>query len=98
MIDAAEIRQSKDLKPEVRADPDRVMVAIVTYKNPSDLCTCLSALSKANATNFAVSVCENGGLASFKALIAAVADVVEFDTSAPETADFRVVEARSGRL
>src|SRR6516165_1519385 len=98
MIDAAEIRQSNNLRPEVQADPDNVMVAIVTYKNPNDLCTCLSALSKAKAENFVVSVCENGGLASFRALIAAVADVVEFDTADPVTVDFRIVEARGGRL
>jgi N-acetylglucosaminyl-diphospho-decaprenol L-rhamnosyltransferase len=98
MMDVAKIRTPRDLLSEVKDDYNHVMVAIVSYKNPDDVCTCLSALSRAKAKNFVISVCENGGLTSFRSLIKALDDIVEFDSSQPGIVDFRVAEARAGRL
>lgn len=45
-----------------------VAVAIVSFRNPSDVADCLAALGESRHTDFEVVVCENGGPAAFEAL------------------------------
>ncbi|MEH2510510.1 N-acetylglucosaminyl-diphospho-decaprenol L-rhamnosyltransferase [Nitrobacteraceae bacterium AZCC 1564] len=45
-------------------------VLIVGFRNPSDICNCLTALSKASAeAQFDIFICENGGAAAYRNLI-----------------------------
>lgn len=45
-------------------------VLIVGFRNSSDICNCLTALSKASAeSQFDIFICENGGIAAYRNLI-----------------------------
>lgn len=49
-----------------------VKIVIVTYRNPEDVVACLGSLAEMNHTNFAVHICENGGMAAQTELAAAL--------------------------
>ena len=52
----------------------RVVVLIVSFHNPDDVCACLTALSRATVQpSFDVFICENGGSESFNKLCMALA-------------------------
>lgn len=75
-----------------------VVIAIVGYRNAGDVRTCLAALSNSTAKNFQISICENGGPASYRALREALGGVVDFTDPPPTRIDERVAEACSGSL
>jgi N-acetylglucosaminyl-diphospho-decaprenol L-rhamnosyltransferase len=51
----------------------RIAILLVSYKNPGDVCACLTALSTATPNPpFEVFICENGGVTAFKELTAAL--------------------------
>ena len=58
-------------------DADPVVIAIVGYRNAGDIRTCLSALAQLTEKNFIVSICENGGLQSYQALVEALGGLVD---------------------
>ncbi|WP_311985887.1 glycosyltransferase family 2 protein [Bradyrhizobium canariense] len=59
----------------IDADPVRVAVLIVSFRNPQDVRACLAALSRSTeAPGFDVFVCENGGYASFQELCEILTD------------------------
>jgi N-acetylglucosaminyl-diphospho-decaprenol L-rhamnosyltransferase len=51
------------------ATDEHVAVAIVGFRNPDDVATCLTALSRSTYPDFSVFVCENGGDAAFATLV-----------------------------
>jgi GT2 family glycosyltransferase len=53
-----------------------VAVAVVGFRNASDIVACLNALSRSEHADFEVVICENGGPASFAALTAAIPSVL----------------------
>src|SRR5688572_6235553 len=55
------------------------VIVVVGYRNAGDIRSCLMALSRSTETEFSVSVCENGGVNSFTALVSAIEDIVEAD-------------------
>ncbi len=55
----------------------RVAILIVGFRNPQDVCACLTALSHLTAEpEFEVFVCENGGIKSFIRLVDALTDAL----------------------
>ncbi len=77
---------------------DPILIAIVGYKNADDVRTCLAALANSTAKDFHISICENGGPASYRVLREALGGLVDFTGSTPELREERVAEACSGRL
>jgi N-acetylglucosaminyl-diphospho-decaprenol L-rhamnosyltransferase len=77
---------------------DPVVVAIVGYRNAGDVRACLAALANSTAKDFHVSICENGGPTSYRALLEALGGLVDFTDPPPERVNERVVEACSARL
>jgi N-acetylglucosaminyl-diphospho-decaprenol L-rhamnosyltransferase len=49
-----------------------VCVAIVGFRNPGDITSCLRALARSTHPDFEVVICENGGKAAYEALTAAI--------------------------
>jgi N-acetylglucosaminyl-diphospho-decaprenol L-rhamnosyltransferase len=49
-----------------------VCVAIVGYRNPNDIVSCLKALDRCTYDDFDVVICENGGCAAYQELIAVI--------------------------
>ena len=98
MIDLITTYPPNDILPRESRDWEPVVIAIVGYRNPDDVRTCLSALARATKNNFLVSICENGGRTSYLALIEKLDGLVEFVGAAPQLLDVRVVEACAGRL
>jgi N-acetylglucosaminyl-diphospho-decaprenol L-rhamnosyltransferase len=49
-----------------------VCVAIVGFRNTTDIVECLKALDRSDHNQFEVVICENGGLAAYKALISVI--------------------------
>jgi N-acetylglucosaminyl-diphospho-decaprenol L-rhamnosyltransferase len=77
---------------------DPVIIAIVGYRNAADVRACLAALANSTAKDFQISICENGGPASYRALREALGGLVDFTDPPPARIDERVAEACSGRL
>jgi N-acetylglucosaminyl-diphospho-decaprenol L-rhamnosyltransferase len=75
-----------------------VVIAIVGYHNAGDVRACLAALARSTAKDFHISICENGGPASYRALKEALGGVVDFSGPAPARIEERVAEACSGSL
>jgi N-acetylglucosaminyl-diphospho-decaprenol L-rhamnosyltransferase len=73
-----------------------VAIAIVGYRNAGDVRCCLAALAASTEKNFTVSICENGGPAAYKDLIAGLKGLVDFEGAL--AADQNVCEARAGKL
>ena len=55
----------------------KVLIAMVGFKNPSDIVNCLRSLSNSQHVNFVVSVCENGGRAAYLDLVEALRDIAD---------------------
>ena len=55
----------------------KVLIAMVGFKNPSDIVNCLRSLSNSQHANFVVSICENGGASAFSALLEALKDITD---------------------
>jgi N-acetylglucosaminyl-diphospho-decaprenol L-rhamnosyltransferase len=49
-----------------------VCVAIVGFRNSKDITSCLKALDRSTYVDFEVVICENGGVAAYESLIAAI--------------------------
>lgn len=79
-------------------DRGSVVIAIVGYSNAEDVRLCLSALVTSEEKDFLVSICENGGSISFKNLLTALSELVDFTDAEFETIDERISLTRRGRL
>jgi N-acetylglucosaminyl-diphospho-decaprenol L-rhamnosyltransferase len=90
--------KTESRSPRKAREQEPVVIAIVGYKNAEDLRLCLTALAASKEKNFIVSICENGGPASYRALKEALGGLVDFNDSPPALVDERVTEACSGRL
>lgn len=73
-----------------------VVVSIVGFRNPGDVERCLAALARSTHTDFSVHLCENGGAASFAALIAQLE--AQRDTIRPASARDDIEATATGRL
>lgn len=90
--------RSEELSTQDSRDQDPVVIVIVGYRNADDVRMCLSALGQATEKNFLISICENGGKASYRSLIETLNDLVDFSSAAPELVDARVDQSCAGRL
>ncbi len=72
---------------EVASSSPHVVIAIVGYRDPDDIRGCLKALSRSRHSNFSIEICENGGVAAYEALIAAMGDIAILDICLAEVAD-----------
>jgi GT2 family glycosyltransferase len=84
--------------PTVRINDDATLIAIVGFRNPLDIRACICALASSTEKKFLIVVCENGGQASYQALVEALKDIVEFESITPKPADYRISDARVGKL
>jgi N-acetylglucosaminyl-diphospho-decaprenol L-rhamnosyltransferase len=85
--------------PAVCVDDGTVtIIAIVGFRNPPDIRACISALANSTEKKFVICVCENGGLASYQALVEALKDLVHFESITPGPADSRISDACFGKL
>jgi N-acetylglucosaminyl-diphospho-decaprenol L-rhamnosyltransferase len=51
----------------------QIPIVVVAYRNPADVCGCLTALAKARRDpSFCVAICENGGADAYNELVAAL--------------------------
>ena len=77
---------------------DRFIVAIVGYRNATEIRACLAALARSTEQNFSISICENGGKEAYVALVAALSGLVEKVEVATRIVDRRVVTVWTGHL
>jgi GT2 family glycosyltransferase len=78
--------------------PAPPLIAIVGYRNASDVRTCVAALANSTVRDFQISVCENGGPSSYCVLREAFDGLVDFAWTAPPLRDERVARTSGGRL
>src|SRR5258708_1488213 len=83
---------------EVASSSPHVVIAIVGYRDPDDIRGCLKALSRSRHSNFSIEICENGGVAAYEALIAAMGDIAILDATPARPRGARVVRRTDGRL
>ena len=74
------------------------VVAIVAFRNPEDVRACVSALADSTEKNFLTLICDNGGHASYRALVEMLSKLVEFEDVAPKFVDPQIFDACSGLI
>jgi GT2 family glycosyltransferase len=78
--------------------PAPPLIAIIGYRNAGDIRACVAALANSTARDFQISVCENGGPSSYRALREALDGLVDFAETVSALRDGRVTSTSGGRL
>jgi N-acetylglucosaminyl-diphospho-decaprenol L-rhamnosyltransferase len=98
MLGVASSGEQERLRSSRLTERNRTIVAIVGYRNATEVRACLEALACSTEQNFSISICENGGREAYLALIAALGGLVEKTQVTSQIVDERVVSVWTGRL